>query len=525
MLESLSTDKLDYEKLSLEEQQKRGILGRLTGVIADFVNPTRNGRKYSEKLWENVFQDPVMQEKIKNRCCFGELGHPADRTEVDMEKIAICLAEVPKKGKDGKLHGIFDILDTPNGRILKCLCDYGCNIGVSSRGEGDLITGLDGEDEVDPDTYVCECWDIVCVPSVQTARMAYVHESLETKSTLKESLDKLINASSDDDKKVMKESLQLLNIDSYSQEETPVNNIEEESSLAVDNNEADNELLTQLQESLQTQQRLLDNVSELQEKLSVSYTKETTYQEEIEKYQKAIVRLKESANRLKIAENKIQKLQEQLNNSNQQIQNQNAICEDLKQKLSQSTNQNKTLNESLEKINSSSSKSITQLNNKVTELMEQISTLKDSNENDKQKLSEEYESKLKDSQIKVKELSGKVEKYKSIAEKYQKIALKSVDKYIESKAVSLGISANEIKNRLSETYTFTDIDNICENLRQYKININNLPFSSNTISKQITESSRVSTRASKNESILPKNKMYEDVDEVDEQLLSLAGIN
>jgi len=43
-----------------------------------------------------------------------------------------------------------------------------------------------------------------------------------------------------------------LNIDSYSQEETPVNNIEEESSLAVDNNEADNELLTQLQESLQT---------------------------------------------------------------------------------------------------------------------------------------------------------------------------------------------------------------------------------------------------------------------------------
>ena len=327
MLESLSTDKLDYEKLSLEEQQKRGILGRLTGVIADFVNPTRNGRKYSEKLWENVFQDPVMQEKIKNRCCFGELGHPADRTEVDMEKIALCLAEVPKKGKDGKLHGIFDILDTPNGRILKCLCDYGCNIGVSSRGEGDLITGFDGEDEVDPDTYVCECWDAVITPSVQTARMSYVHESLETKSTLKESLDKLINASSDDDKKVMKESLQLLNIDSYSQEETPVNNIEEESSLAVDNNEADNELLTQLQESLQTQQRLLDNVSELQEKLSVSYTKETTYQEEIEKYQKAIVRLKESANRLKIAENKIQKLQEQLKESNQQIQNQKMMMD------------------------------------------------------------------------------------------------------------------------------------------------------------------------------------------------------
>ena len=436
------------------------------------------------------------------------------------------MPEQPVKDSDGQLVAYLDILDTPCGKIAYQLAKYGYKFGISSRGSGDLVIDENGDETVDPDTYFLNAFDLVEIPAVKAARLTFV-ESLDTKNTLKEDLKNELDHANESDRQLMEEALNKLNIniDSYSQEETPVNNIEEESSLAVDNNEADNELLTQLQESLQTQQRLLDNVSELQEKLSVSYTKETTYQEEIEKYQKAIVRLKESANRLKIAENKIQKLQEQLKESNQQIQNQNAICKDLKQKLSQSTNQNKTLNESLEKINSSSSKSITQLNSKVTELMEQISTLKDSNENDKQKLSEEYESKLKDSQIKVKELSGKVEKYKSIAEKYQKIALKSVDKYIESKAVSLGISANEIKNRLSETYTFTDIDNICENLRQYKININNLPFSSNTISKQITESSRVSTRASKNESILPKNKMYEDVDEVDEQLLSLAGIN
>ena len=443
-----------------------------------------------------------------------------------MQKVAVIMPEQPVKDSDGQLVAYLDILDTPCGKIAYQLAKYGYKFGISSRGSGDLVIDENGDETVDPDTYFLNAFDLVEIPAVKAARLTFV-ESLDTKNTLKEDLKNELDHANESDRQLMEEALNKLNIniDSYSQEETPVNNIEEESSLAVDNNEADNELLTQLQESLQTQQRLLDNVSELQEKLSVSYTKETTYQEEIEKYQKAIVRLKESANRLKIAENKIQKLQEQLNESNEQIQNQNAICKDLKQKLSQSTNQNKTLNESLEKINSSSSKSITQLNNKVTELMEQISTLKDSNENDKQKLSEEYESKLKDSQIKQKELNGKVEKYKSIAEKYQKIALKSVDKYIESKAVSLGISANEIKNRLSETYTFTDIDNICENLRQYKININNLPFSSNTISKQITESSRVSTRASKNESILPKNKMYEDVDEVDEQLLSLAGIN
>lgn len=97
-----------------------------------------------------------MKEKIANRCLFGEMGHPVDREETDPEKIAICLAEQPKIGKDGKIYGVFDILDTPNGRILKSLCDYGCNIGVSSRGSGDLITDYDGNEAVDPETYNCE---------------------------------------------------------------------------------------------------------------------------------------------------------------------------------------------------------------------------------------------------------------------------------------------------------------------------------------------------------------------------------
>ena len=94
-----------------------------------------------------------MKEKIENRCCFGELGHPADREEVDPEKIAICLAEQPKVNDKGQLCGVFDILSTPCGKILKTLCDYGCTIGVSSRGTGDIMSN----DEVNPETYSCEC--------------------------------------------------------------------------------------------------------------------------------------------------------------------------------------------------------------------------------------------------------------------------------------------------------------------------------------------------------------------------------
>ena len=39
-----------YQRLTEEEKKSRGILGRLVGVCADFINPTRNGRKYSEQL-------------------------------------------------------------------------------------------------------------------------------------------------------------------------------------------------------------------------------------------------------------------------------------------------------------------------------------------------------------------------------------------------------------------------------------------------------------------------------------------
>lgn len=209
MLESLAGNKFEYKHLSEEEQRARGILGRLVGPCADFIHKTRNDRKYSEELWENVFNNPIMKEKIANRCCFGELNHPSDRTEVDIKNVAICLAELPKKGKDGKLYSVFDILNTPNGRILKALCDYGCKIGISSRGQGD-ITG----DEVDPDTYECECFDAVLIPGVEAARLNYVNESLDTsyiklKKELKESFDK----ASDDEKEIMKATLENLNIE------------------------------------------------------------------------------------------------------------------------------------------------------------------------------------------------------------------------------------------------------------------------------------------------------------------------
>ena len=215
MLQESKTNELEYQRLSKEEMAQRGILGRLVGICADFMSPTRNGRKYPEKLWENVFNDPIMKERIDNGVCYGELGHPADREETDMEKIAVCMAEQPKKGSDGKLRAVFDILDTPNGRILKSLCDYGSTLGISSRGSGDLETDFDGQESVNPDTYNCEGFDVVLIPAVKEARLQYVTEALDKKrynKTLREKLTESIKKETEEHQKVINESLSSLGI-------------------------------------------------------------------------------------------------------------------------------------------------------------------------------------------------------------------------------------------------------------------------------------------------------------------------
>ena len=91
-----SNEELTFDRSALVSEKGSPILGRLSGPVADIINPTRNGRKYSEQLWENVFNSPIAKETFENGGYFGELGHPADRQEIDMEKIAICMPNPPR---------------------------------------------------------------------------------------------------------------------------------------------------------------------------------------------------------------------------------------------------------------------------------------------------------------------------------------------------------------------------------------------------------------------------------------------
>ena len=111
-------------------QTHPGCLGTLSGPCADYNNPTRNNNFYSRKLWENVFKDPLVVESLEDRVLIGELDHPGDRLETKAKNACIVMTGYEFDDVNKTVNGTFDILDTPNGQILKSLLDYGCKIGV-----------------------------------------------------------------------------------------------------------------------------------------------------------------------------------------------------------------------------------------------------------------------------------------------------------------------------------------------------------------------------------------------------------
>lgn len=444
-----------------------------------------------------------MQEKIENRVLFGELGHPTDREETDMEKIAICLSEKPKIGDDGNLYGVFDILDTPNGRILKALCDYGCNIGVSSRGTGDVITDEDGNEAVDPETYECECWDAVLIPAVESARLNYVTESLDKKHTLKQALKESLDKATDDEKRVMTETLKELNInvdekeecnseDCTDKEDEESNKTKEQSEEAI--NDGSKELVNSLKEAIKAKSELENTIKTLQEQLAVSNAKVNDLEEENSRSKSTIVRLTSVASKSKENAKKVSELEESLKLKVERIK----ILENLSK-------------ESKRRLRESHSDLSEQLSEKET----QVKVLTEKYEKQLKQLNETLNKEKETLNEKINSLNSEVNRNKSLVETYKKKAYNTVEKYIETKATMLGVSVNQIKNRLGESYTLNDIDKTCDELRDYGLRINKLPF-------QVPNKSVVKIKESVPASKIVR-KNYEDDDCDFDSLVKLAG--
>ena len=511
----MKSDRLEDLQLNTDTKSVNGsvILGKLTGPCADIINPTRNDRKYTESLWEKVFNDPIVKEHFECGGIFGELGHPIDRSETDMEKIAICMPEPPKKNDKGQLIGSWDILDTPNGRIAYALAKYGYKLGISSRGTGDVYTDPNGEEVVDEDTYDFQAFYLVLLPAVKSARLSMAESLDKSKLSFKKVICEELNKANADDRRIMTETLNSLNID-YSQPEQVVYNTGDVQSSSADNNGV--QMAKQLQEALKQNRALEKQVHGLQEKLSVGITKENRKEAQLEQYKRSIANLTEQLKRANASEKKLESLKEHYSESVKSNHAQETKLDNLKGKLSSSKRHISTLNEKVQ----SQEDYIAELKGKIHSLTHQLDEMKERDEEEKSKLTESV-SKIKSASIqKEKIMDAKLQKSNQLVEKYKKVAQTAVNKYIKSQATRLGVNESDIKNQLPENYSFDDIDNICESLMNYRVGMSNLPFGVGSVTQLSKEKVKMNITESK-ERITP-NRLIDD--EVDEQLLNLANI-
>ena len=273
-------------------------------------------------------------------------------------------------------------------------------------------------------------------------------------------------------------------------------------SIAAEN---DGALIEQLQNIIKQNKSLEQKITEIQEKLSVSYAKEMKLTEQIECYKQKVSKLSEKTKEIKVLNEKLSKAQHL--NKQSKLEAEDSIT-----KLNESIKSKDDKYEELVKTNTSLKESIGQKDSTITSLKEEIRKLKLDSKSKLRKV-EELEESLSTTQKDLdqfkEQYSKKLQKQNTVIEKYQRVAKNSVKKYIESQAVRLGVKSEEITNRLPKSYSFKDIDLICEDLQEYKFNMSNLPFNTTMINENLKVSAK---NVNENNQLISSDDLLTDYD-------------
>lgn len=156
------------EETNRQEPQKHYITGPY--MMADKQN--QNGRVYqlSEMVNEVTRYNTDM---VKTRRAIGEMNHPQS-TEVNPVNACHLVTELKQNGN--YFMGKSLILDTPMGQLLKSLVKDKIQMGISTRGLGNLAESSGGKMV---SNFHLICLDVVHQPSVQNAMLESILESRE----------------------------------------------------------------------------------------------------------------------------------------------------------------------------------------------------------------------------------------------------------------------------------------------------------------------------------------------------------
>lgn len=135
------------------------ILGTYEGEVLDTNITNKNGIDITRAVMESVFKSEDYKQGIENGWFIGFLGHPEDPNCMDFEHGCIVMTD-GYIDDNGKVHGKFNLIDTPVGRIVKKFQEAGVTFGISIRGAGDIINN-----SVEPDSFIFRGFDLVSFPA------------------------------------------------------------------------------------------------------------------------------------------------------------------------------------------------------------------------------------------------------------------------------------------------------------------------------------------------------------------------
>ena len=132
----------------------------------------QNGRVYQlDEMVKEVGR--YMSDMVKTRRAIGEMNHPQS-TEVNPVNACHLVVELRQNGN--YFMGKSLILETPMGQLLKSLVKDKIQMGISTRGLGNLSESSGGKKV---SNFHLICLDVVHQPSVQNAMLESILESKE----------------------------------------------------------------------------------------------------------------------------------------------------------------------------------------------------------------------------------------------------------------------------------------------------------------------------------------------------------
>ena len=163
-------EELDFlvEEKNSSEPQKYYITGPY--MMAEKQN--QNGRVYQlDEMVKEVGR--YTSDMVKTRRAIGEMNHPQS-TEVNPVNACHLVTELRQNGN--YFMGKSLILETPMGQLLKSLVKDKIQMGISTRGLGNLAESREGKKV---SNFHLICLDVVHQPSVQNAMLESILESKE----------------------------------------------------------------------------------------------------------------------------------------------------------------------------------------------------------------------------------------------------------------------------------------------------------------------------------------------------------